>query len=117
VRKRWIQTDSGLVEVTPDYKQAIPADAAHGVVADIEPYQSMVDGSLITSRRAHREHLKRHNVIEIGNEKIEPKPRRLPEDPRRKQIIAAKVDQYGEDRLRKDARAIGEWLKWNSRGR
>jgi putative FmdB family regulatory protein len=40
------------------------------VVSDIEPYQSMADGSMITSRSQHRDHLKRHNVIEVGNERL-----------------------------------------------
>lgn len=44
------------------------------VIRDIEPYQSMVDGSMITSRSQHREHLKRHNCFEVGNEKMESKP-------------------------------------------
>lgn len=38
------------------------------VIADIQPYQSMIDGRMITSRSAHREHLKAHGCIEIGNE-------------------------------------------------
>lgn len=42
------------------------------VAADIAPYQSMCDGSMITSRSQHRAHLKQHGVIEIGNEKIAP---------------------------------------------
>jgi len=44
------------------------------VIRDIEPYQSMVDGSMITSRSQHRDHLKRHNCFEVGNEKMESKP-------------------------------------------
>lgn len=38
------------------------------VVRDIEPYQNMVDGRMITSRAEHRELLKRHNLVEVGNE-------------------------------------------------
>lgn len=38
------------------------------VAADMTPYQSMIDGSWITSRSRHNEHLKAHNCIEIGNE-------------------------------------------------
>lgn len=44
------------------------------VAADIQPYQSMCDGSMITSRSQHREHLRRHGVIEIGNEKMKAPP-------------------------------------------
>lgn len=40
------------------------------VAADIQPYRSMCDGTMITSRSQHREHLRRHGVIEIGNEKL-----------------------------------------------
>lgn len=45
----------------------------HYVVKDIEPYQSMIDGRMITSRSHHREHLRDNNCIEIGNEKMETK--------------------------------------------
>lgn len=34
-------------------------------------YVSPVDGSHISSKRKHRDHLKRHNLIELGNEKPE----------------------------------------------
>lgn len=43
-------------------------------VGDQYDYVSVVDGSHISSKRAHREHLKRHGLIEIGNEKAEMKP-------------------------------------------
>lgn len=35
---------------------------------DIEPYISMIDGSIINSRSQHRNHLKSHQCIEVGNE-------------------------------------------------
>lgn len=41
---------------------------AHMVQPDLQPYKSMVDGSMITSRSQHRDHLKQHGMIEIGNE-------------------------------------------------
>lgn len=40
------------------------------VAPDIHPYRSMIDGSLITSRSKHREHLRDHGCIEVGNERI-----------------------------------------------
>ena len=39
------------------------------VIRDIEPYRSMVTGEMITGRRQHRDHLRAHNCIEVGNEK------------------------------------------------
>lgn len=38
------------------------------VIKDIKPYKSMITGEIISSRSQHREHLKRHNCFEIGNE-------------------------------------------------
>jgi hypothetical protein len=43
-------------------------------------YVSAVDGSHISSKRAHREHLKRHALIEVGNEKGKPHEITIPKD-------------------------------------
>ena len=45
------------------------------IIRDIEPYQSMVDGSMITSRSHHRNHLREHGKIEVGNEWVDPAPK------------------------------------------
>ena len=51
MRKRWIYVDGEAIEVG-DYEPT----PLHHVMPDIQPYQSMVDGSMITSRSRHREH-------------------------------------------------------------
>lgn len=38
------------------------------VMPDIQPYRAVVDGSTISSRAQHREYLKRHGLVEVGNE-------------------------------------------------
>lgn len=38
------------------------------IAGDMQPYQSMITGEMITSRSQHRTHLRDHNCIEIGNE-------------------------------------------------
>lgn len=43
------------------------------VFGDIEPYISQIDGRVIHSRSEHRNHLKAHRCIEVGNEKMEAK--------------------------------------------
>jgi hypothetical protein len=40
------------------------------VMSDIEGYVSQVDGSWIKSRSHHRNHLKEHRMIELGNDPI-----------------------------------------------
>lgn len=53
-------------------KQSMHKRQAPMYAPDIQPYQSMIDGSWITSRSHHRTHLRDHGCIEIGNEKQEP---------------------------------------------
>lgn len=69
-----MQINGELVEVDANY---VPTPrTSHQVMPDIKPYKSMIDGSLITSRSRHREHLRAHNAVEIGNETkyLKPKP-------------------------------------------
>lgn len=44
------------------------------VIGDIEPYQSMCDGSMVMGRMQHRDHLKRHGVVEVGDQQHTLKP-------------------------------------------
>lgn len=55
-----------LVERSEFYAGYEPA--APYVIGDIQPYQSMQTGEMITSRSHHRMHLKQHGLVEIGNE-------------------------------------------------
>jgi hypothetical protein len=73
VRRRFIQRDGVLIEVGLNY---VPEPRTPMVYGDIKPYRSMIDGSTITSRSRHREHLRAHNCFEIGNETkhLQPKP-------------------------------------------
>ena len=41
------------------------------IIHDIQPYKSMIDGSMVTSRSRHRTMLRDNNCIEVGNEKME----------------------------------------------
>jgi len=68
MKRRFIQRPDGeLVEVSLDYTGEPRADVPH-VMGDIEPYQSMIDGTMITSRSHHREHLRQHGCVEVGND-------------------------------------------------
>lgn len=70
--RRFIQIKGELHEVSQDWTPE-PAHEYH-VVGDIDPYRSMVDGSIITSRSRHREHLKDHGVVEVGNDSLVKNP-------------------------------------------
>ena len=66
------------------------------VLKDIDPYVSMIDGTVINSRSQHREHLRANGCIEVGNEKMEPKTESWIEKKEQKealrQEIAARLD-------------------------
>lgn len=64
MRSRWVQVNGELVPAD----QVGAAPEVHHVIGDIAPYQSMVTGEMITSRSRHREHLRQHRLIEVGNE-------------------------------------------------
>jgi hypothetical protein len=67
-------------------KQSMTKRDAPMVQSDIQGYISQIDGSWIDSKSKHRNHLKQHGCIEVGNEKqstATPK-----QDPKLKQRIA-----------------------------
>ncbi len=74
VRRRW-RYDSSLKEMVEIGTDA-PAEGLFYVRGDLAPYRSMCDGSMVDGRAAHREHLKKHGVVEIGDayDKSLPKP-------------------------------------------
>lgn len=40
------------------------------LIRDIQPYRSIVDGSVVSGRRQHKDHLRAHGCVEVGNEKV-----------------------------------------------
>lgn len=61
------------------------------VIADIQPYKSMITGEMITSRSQHRSHLKQHNMIEVGNEKPKLTKKEIPDVGGLKEELYARI--------------------------
>ena len=75
-----------MIFLREDYSSPERSDlACPMIMRDIEPYQNMINGGIITSRSEHRELLKRHNCVEVGNEKMETRVS-APTDKRRELI-------------------------------
>lgn len=91
MKRRFVQMPDGeLVEVSPNYVAEPRAD--YHVLDDINPYRSMIDGKEITSRSHHREHLRMHGCIEVGNDSSLGKWRGpLKSPPGLKELIARNV--------------------------
>ena len=89
------------------------------VIGDIKPYRSMIDGSMITSRSQHREHLRVHGCVEIGSETKQLQPSGpVDVNPQgRKELIRAQVDAMSHADFRRAIRRDVERVKWNSRER
>ncbi len=86
MRTRWIyHADGSVTEVNGDYEA--PQRLSAMVMGDIQPYKSQVTGEMINSRSQHRDHLKAHRLIEVGNETkyLKPPPKQLPAG--RKQML------------------------------
>ena len=80
----------------PKTHKLIPADEYCGqqentsayIMADYQPYQSMVTGEMIDGRKAHREHLKQHNLVVAEQNSSRPQK---PDGGRLKEQIARQV--------------------------
>lgn len=84
----------GTPEAEEAWKQKQAMDSqtiqTHYARGDIQGYISQIDGSWIDSRSKHRDHLKRHGMVELGNDvptKVAPKPK----DPRLTETIGRLV--------------------------
>lgn len=95
MRRRFIYdraTDS-MVEVGPEY---VPETGrtSYQVMPDIQPYKSMIDGRVITSRSHHREHLRSHGCVEVGNDSsLTRQPQPLKSPPGLKQALIDAANQ------------------------
>lgn len=67
MRHRYIFVGGELVEVTDNY-QPESRKTSWQSMPDIAPYRSMLDGKIINSRSSHREHLRDHGCVEVGND-------------------------------------------------
>ena len=79
----------------PKTHKLIPADeyytqenASAYILADYQPYQSMITGEMIEGRKAHREHLLKHNVVVAEQNSARP---HNPDGGRLKEQIARQV--------------------------
>lgn len=84
MRTRYVWRKGKLVQIEMAHPGAEPRVQ---LVSDISGYRSMADGSWISSRSQHREHLKRHNCIEIGNEMPAPRTPELPSREKRIKVL------------------------------
>lgn len=81
-----VYKDDELVYCAPQFEPNEGRSAL--IMRDIQPYRSMIDGSIISSRSTHRAHLASHGCEEVGNETKYLKQRPVQSPPGLKETIA-----------------------------
>ena len=114
MRRSYVQIDGRLyekgVDPMPDRVQIMP---------EIEPYISQIDGSVISSRAQHREHLRRHGYTEVGNDSSLRKPYTgIPDtNPEgRKELLRAQVNAMTHEQFKKAGKRDLERIRWQTNG-
>jgi hypothetical protein len=111
MRKSYVQINGVLYERGHE-----PVAPGPMILDDIQPYRSMADGSIITSRSKHRDHLKAHGCVEIGDQVHHLQVQRPTfESPARKELIRAQIDAMSHAEFKGAIRRFVERVKWNSR--
>lgn len=116
MRRRYVQIAGVLYERGTEPVSRCAPD----VMGDIQPYQSMITGEMITSRSRHREHLKAHGYEECGNDSSLKKPYTgIPDvsPEKRKELIRSQIDAMTWKEFRAAAKRDADRIKWNSRER
>ena len=113
MRKRYVQINGQLYERGHE-----PVAEGPMVIDDIAPYRSQVTGEMITSRSQHRDHLRQHGCVEIGDQVHHLQPNRPDfESPQRKELIRAQIDAMSQAEFKRAIRRDAERVKWQSRER
>lgn len=98
---------------------AVKYPSAPLIMPDIDPYQSMITGEMITSRSRHREHLRQHGCEEVGNETKalfhQYDNLKVADDNRRKELIVAQINAMTHDEFKRALKRDIDRVKWNSR--
>ena len=112
--RSWVYVDGVAyekgVDPMPDRVQIMP---------EIEPYQSMVTGEWITSRAKHQEHVRRHHLVELGNDSsLTAKYKGIPDTApqQRKELLIAQVNAMTHEQWKAAGKRDLERIRWQTNG-
>ena len=114
MRKRYVQINGQLYERGHE-----PLPDATLIIEDIKPYKSQITGEMINSRSQHREHLRAHGCVEIGDQAkhmMNWKPNYDANPEGRRELIRSQVDAMSHAEFKRAIQRDVERVKWNSRG-
>lgn len=113
--RRYVQINGELVE-----KPDAGVHARTEIIPDFDkPYKSMITGEMITSRAKHREHLRRHGYVEVGNDSSLTKPRTSFPDAapeKRKELLIAQVNAMTHEQWKAAGKRDLDRVRWQTNG-
>lgn len=65
---------TGKVDFIPRGEYSRGPRSRMEIIPDLEPYRNVIDGKPISGRKQHRDFLRAHDCIEVGNERIKRPP-------------------------------------------
>lgn len=116
MRRKFIVVNGEVVEKG---SQTEPSVNIPLFMPDIKPYQSMITGETISSRSTHRQHLKDHGMVEVGNDSSLTKPYQGMPDTnpqQRKEILRHEVNKWTDKEWKAEGKRELERLRYNTRG-
>ena len=94
--------DDELVWLRPGVNTNASSGSGPMIMRDIQPYKSMINGQMISSRSEHRNHLKQHNCVEVGNDTSHMKPKdRVFDFKTRKKVLASQFADLNDRQVSK----------------
>ena len=109
-----VKNEDGSYELIPATEWQAPASPNVFVQRDVDPFRSVVDGSVVTSQRTLREHNRRNNVVhesEYGSQKDRERFWEHKASERADVYQGTANTAYGKDIARKRKQAIAEALR------
>jgi hypothetical protein len=94
-----------------DLEAPLPPRRGPYMISDIGEYRSVITREMITSRSQHREHLRAHGCVEVGNEMPHSAPQPLPPvGPAIQAALQASPETHAEARVASEraSRCFGE---------
>lgn len=75
-----IKTEDGYKLVDKEHAYKYQSNKSASIMPDMQEMVSPIDGEVIGSRSKYREHMRKHGVIDVGNEKLKRKKREMKKD-------------------------------------
>ena len=89
----WCDREERLIPANEFHRRRSLHANGPQIIRDIDPYKSVVTGEYVGGRKQHRDHLRAHGLIEVGNERMKTEKKPMPDA---RSDIAQVMREYGK---------------------